>query len=98
MSSVAIKNVVEMMESLPKDIQDRVAEHLREYIDELQDELKWDESFQRTQPNLVAMAKRARQEIAEGLSQPLDYALRGTPIQYIAPTEPVSQDNWEVAQ
>ncbi len=55
-----------MMESLPVDVQDRVAEHLREYIDDLQDEIRWNESFQRTQQNLVAAAKRAKQEIAEG--------------------------------
>ena len=48
------------MESLPVDVQDRVAEHLREYIDELQDEIRWNESFQRTQQNLVAAAKRAK--------------------------------------
>lgn len=32
------------------------------------------------------------------VSQRNRYPLRGTPIQYIAPTEPVSQDDWEVAQ
>jgi hypothetical protein len=45
MSSAAITTVVKMMESLPVDVQDRVAEHLREYIDELQDEIRWNESF-----------------------------------------------------
>lgn len=62
-----------MMESLPPDVQDRVAEHLREYIDDLQDEIWWDESFQRTQQKLVAVARRAKQEIAEGQATALDY-------------------------
>ncbi|MGD2179819.1 hypothetical protein [Lusitaniella coriacea] len=31
------------------------------------------------------------------VSQHNRYSLRGTTIQYIAPTEPVSQDDWEVA-
>lgn len=73
MSSAAITTVVKMMESLPVDVQDRVAEHLREYIDELQAEIRWSESFQRTQQKLVAAAKRAKQEIAEGKSVPMDY-------------------------
>lgn len=73
MSSVAIATVVKMMESLPVDVQDRVAEHLREYIDDLQDEIQWNQSFQRTQQNLVAAAKRAKQEIAEGGATVMDY-------------------------
>lgn len=73
MSSAAITTVMKMMESLPLDVQDRVAEHLREYIDDLQDEIRWSESFQRTQQKLVAAARRAKQEIAEGQATALDY-------------------------
>jgi hypothetical protein len=73
MSSAAITTVMKMMESLPLDVQDRVAEHLREYIDDLQDEIRWSESFQRTQQKLVAAARRAKQEIAEGQATTLDY-------------------------
>ena len=72
MSSAAITTVVKMMESLPVEVQDRVAEHLREYIDNLQDENQWHESFQRTQQKLVAAAKRAKQEIAQGRDTPQD--------------------------
>jgi hypothetical protein len=73
MSSAAITTVVKMMESLPIDVQDRVAEYLREYIDELQDEIRWNKSFQRTQQNLIAAVKRAKQEIAEGQATLMDY-------------------------
>ncbi|WP_414588844.1 hypothetical protein [Scytonema sp. PCC 10023] len=66
MSSPAITTVVKMMESLPVDVQDQVADHLREYINELQDEIQWSKSFERTQQKLVAAAQRAKQEIAEG--------------------------------
>ena len=55
-----------MMESLPTEVQERVAEHIREYVSDLQDEARWDESFRKTQNNLVAAARRAKQEIAEG--------------------------------
>ena len=73
MSSNAIATLVTMMESLPTDVQDRAVEHLREYIEDLQDELQWDKSFQKAQPQLITAARRAKQEIAEGLAKPLDY-------------------------
>jgi len=73
MSSEAITTVIKMMESLPKDVQDRVVEHLREYLDDLQDELQWDESFKKTQQQLIAAAQRAKREITEGNAQPMDY-------------------------
>ena len=51
----------------------RVAEHLREYIDDLRDEMQWNESFQRTQSKLIAAARRAKQEIAEGQATAMNY-------------------------
>lgn len=73
MSSPAIATVIKMMESLPEDVQARIVEHLQEYIDDLQDERQWDESFKKTQSQLVAAAQRAKREIAEGRAKPLDY-------------------------
>ncbi|MGB3756000.1 MAG: hypothetical protein WBA07_06450 [Rivularia sp. (in: cyanobacteria)] len=71
MSSPAISTVVKIMESLPESAQNRVLEHLREYIRDLEEELKWEQSFKKTESNLIAAAKRAKQEIAEGLSKPM---------------------------
>jgi hypothetical protein len=73
MSSAAITTIVKMVESLSDDLQERVSEHIREYIADLEDEAKWESSFQRTLPNLVAAARQAKQEIAEGKSLPMDY-------------------------
>ena len=73
MSSPAIATVLKMIESLPENAQNRVLEHLREYIQELEEELKWEKSFNKTQPNLIAAAKRAKQQIAEGLAKPMNY-------------------------
>ncbi len=73
MSSVAIDTVVKMMESLPVEIQERVAKHFLEYVSDLQDEARWDESFQRTQNKLVDAARRAKQEITEGQASAMDY-------------------------
>ena len=73
MSSAVIATVVKMIELLPDPVQDRVADHLREYIEDLRDELQWDSTFKKTQAQLIAAARRAKQEIAAGQAKPLDY-------------------------
>lgn len=65
--------VIKMLESLPIEAQDRVVEHLREYIEELQDEIRWDNSFKRTRSKLAEVATQAEQEIAEGKAIDMDY-------------------------
>jgi hypothetical protein len=72
MPSAATTTVIKMLEALPEQAQDRVVEHLREYIEDLQDEVLWNESFSRTQSNLISVAQRVRKEIAEGKAAPLD--------------------------
>ena len=44
MSSPAINTVITMMESLPEDKQDKIVEYLREYIQDLQDDLQYHRS------------------------------------------------------
>lgn len=73
MSSTAITTLVRMMEMLPDDTQDRVVERVRSYVADVQDEQRWDSAFQRTQTQLIAAARRARQEIAAGQAEPLDH-------------------------
>ncbi len=73
MTSPAITTIVKMVESLPDDLQKRVAENIREFIADLEEEKRWDASFERTQNNLIAAAQQARQEIAAGQSVPMDY-------------------------
>ncbi|WP_293125952.1 hypothetical protein [Microcoleus sp. bin38.metabat.b11b12b14.051] len=58
-----IDAVIKIMESLPETLQQQVAEYLKEYIEDLKDELQWEESFKKTQPQLVAAAKQAKQEM-----------------------------------
>lgn len=72
MSATIIATVVKMMESLPDPVQDRVVDHLREYIEDLRDEEQWDATFKKTQPQLIAAARRAKQEMAAGQAKPLD--------------------------
>ena len=72
-SSPQISTLVKIIESLPVSLQERVTDHLREYINELQDEIKWDNSFAKSQSKLVAAARIAKQEIAEGKAVVLDF-------------------------
>ncbi len=72
MVSNAITTITRMVETLPEALQDQIVEHLREYIAELEDELRWEASFNSTQDQLVAAARRAKQEIAEGKAEPMD--------------------------
>ena len=73
MPSTTIATIVKMMESLPKPTQERVVDHLREYIEDLQDELQWDGLVKKTQRGLTAAAQRAKKEIAAGHAKPMDY-------------------------
>ena len=67
-----IATIVKMVESLPSDAHERLADHIRDYIAELDDEMRWDDSFKRTKTSLIATARRAKQEIAEGRSIPMN--------------------------
>ncbi len=73
MSSTAIATVTKMLESLPEPAQDQVVEHLREYLEDLQDELQWNDLFKKTQSQLIAAARRAKKEIAQGRAKPMNY-------------------------
>jgi len=65
MSSTAIATLIKMMETLPEPTQHNVVEHLRDYMEDLQDELQWDTTFKKTQSQLKTAAQKARQEIAK---------------------------------
>ena len=72
MASTAIATVIKMIESLPEDAQDHVVEHLRDYLEEMKDDVKWDNAFRKTQPKLIAAARRAKRDIADGRAKPLN--------------------------
>jgi len=62
-----------MLEELPETVQNQIVEHMREYIEDLQDEACWDSTYKETQAKLVSAARRAKREIADGQAKPLDY-------------------------
>ena len=73
MVTPAVSTIIKMIEQLPESDQERVAEHLREYLATLEDEEKWDETFAKTQDKLIYAAHEARKEITEGKSEPMDF-------------------------
>lgn len=73
MASAAIVTMTKMMETLPEPAQDQALEYLRAYIAEMQSEQKWDRLFSQTQDKLIAAARQARKEIAEGKAKPMDF-------------------------
>jgi len=62
-----------MMETLPESAQNQVVDHIRDYLAEIQDEMRWDAAFQNSQASLIEAARRAKQEIAEGMAEPMDF-------------------------
>ena len=73
MNSTAIATVVKMMERLPTRTQEQVVDHIREYLADLEDETLWDEQFAHSQPQLIAAAQKARQEVEAGEAEPMDF-------------------------
>lgn len=49
------------------------ADPTQESIEDLRDELRWDDLCRRTQPQLAAAARRAKQQIAAGMATQMDY-------------------------
>ncbi|MBF0232850.1 MAG: hypothetical protein HQK65_07410 [Desulfamplus sp.] len=72
MDSAATITMVKLFETLPEHLRERALEHMREYINDMRDEAKWNNTFSRTQNSLAAAAQQARKEISEGKSKPMD--------------------------
>ena len=72
MSTATIETVTKMLEGLPQSLQDRAVEHLREYLEDVTDEIRWDESFARTSEKLADAARIAREQFKNGETEPFD--------------------------
>lgn len=72
MDTAAATTLMKLLETVPDQLQETVVEHMRDYIEDIRDDAKWKSSFSKTQHTLIAAARQARQEIADGKSNPLD--------------------------
>jgi len=72
MTTAAIQTVVTMLEQIPDTLQDRVVEHLAEYLTDLKNETQWAESFESPpSPKFSAMLDKVEKQIQEGRVFPL---------------------------
>ena len=72
MPTSASITMMKMVESLPEPVQERALEHMQQYIEDIRDELKWNESFGNSQNKLIAAARQAREEIMQGKATPMN--------------------------
>ena len=72
MPTSAVVTMMKMIESLPEPVQERALEHMQQYIEDIRDELKWNESFGNSQGKLSAAARQAREEILQGKATPMN--------------------------
>lgn len=72
MSNNSVVTLTKMLEGLPQSVQDRAIEHLREYLDEITEEIRWDESFATSSDKLSLAARRAREQFKAGNTEPFD--------------------------
>ena len=72
MESATTMTMIKILETIPKELQEQVVEHMRYYIEDIREETKWNESFSKSQNKLVNAARQARKEIKEGKAVPLN--------------------------
>jgi len=60
-------------ETIPESMQNSVLDEIQAVITEKHDELEWNIQFQQSQENLIAAAKKVKDEIATGMAKPMDY-------------------------
>lgn len=60
-------------ETIPESMQNSVLDEIQAVITEKHDELEWNIQFQQSQENLIAAAKKVKDEIATGIAKPMDY-------------------------
>jgi hypothetical protein len=68
-----VTHLNEQLEDLPVDLREKVAKYISEHLEDIQDEMRWDESFKRTAGKLSEFARNARQEIKDGLAEEMDF-------------------------
>jgi len=67
------ETITKMIEALPREIQNRVLEEIKPIISEALDEAEWQMQFERSQKELVSVARKVKKEIKAGRTEPMDY-------------------------
>ncbi len=67
------ETIDKMIKTIPESMQSSVLDEIQAVITEKHDELEWNIQFQKSQENLIAAAKKVKDEIATGMAKPMDY-------------------------
>jgi hypothetical protein len=67
------ETIDKMIKTIPESMQSSVLDEIQAIITEKHDELEWNIQFQQSQENLIAAAKKVKDEIATGMAKPMDY-------------------------
>jgi len=67
------ETIAKMVQSLPESLQVIVLEELKEIVAEKMDEAKWNMQFEQKQDQLIAAAKKVKEQIAAGKVEEMDY-------------------------
>ena len=67
------ETILRMVQSLPESIQVTVLEELKKIVAEKIDEAKWNMQFEQKQDQLIAAAKKVKEQIAAGKVEEMDY-------------------------
>ena len=73
MKCTTLNTINKMLESLPENKQEQVLNHLYNYITELQDEIKWDLLFKKSEKKISRIAREVKEEIKKGNIEDFDY-------------------------
>lgn len=72
MTNAAV-TAIKMLETLPEDVQEYVVDKMREYVEELRDEAKWQKLFAKHKASLEKMARKVKEDIDAGKVEPMDF-------------------------
>ena len=67
------ETITKMVQSLPESIQVIVLEELKEIVAEKIDEAEWDTQFEQKHDQLIAAAKKVKEQIAADKIEEMDY-------------------------
>ncbi len=67
------ETIAKMVQSLPESLQVIVLEDLKEIVAEKIDEAEWSMQFEQKQDQLIAAAKKVKEQIAAGKVEEMDY-------------------------
>ena len=72
MPTAAAVTIAYMIEPLPPHSQEQIVDHLRSFIEDMREDIQWNDSFTKTQGGLIAMAKQAKLAVKQGKASPMD--------------------------